>query len=229
MGKFAYALCRISICSPARILKENLQKSTHVQIATRHVYRSVAMVYSSHATPGFHTFSYSLSEWNHEAVCSKRDQARKSPSKSCQVISQDSHLVWEKWSSSPGPIQGEEEAEAWSLTSQVTVPNTEGSFSNFTWNFFLATGCSSHGSSILQIFLFWQTGISQVFCFLKMPSGSFRYEIFKMSCCSRCFTITATLLRESCPPDWEAASSKRKKDQVWEQRQSFDLANKTGS
>lgn len=90
---------------------------------TCHVYRWVAMVYSSHATPGFHTFSYSLSEWNHEAFCSKRDQARKPPSKSCQVISHwnhwnfwnHSHLVWEKWSSSPGPIQGEEEAEAYLL------------------------------------------------------------------------------------------------------------------
>lgn len=60
-----------------------------------------------------------------------------------------------------------------------------------------------------------------------MPSGSFRYKIFKMSCCSPCFTVTATLLGESCQPDWEAAYSKHKKDQVWGQVQSFDLANKT--
>lgn len=79
------------------------ETNTHPDGNTRHVYTRVAMVYSSHATLGFHAFSSSLSEWNQEASCSNRDRARKCSSRTCQqVISQNSHPVWEQRSSRPG-------------------------------------------------------------------------------------------------------------------------------
>lgn len=60
------------------------------------------------------------------------DQARKLLRAAKSSFGQDSHLVWKNEVQALVLIQGEEEAEACSLTLQVTELNTERSLLNFT-------------------------------------------------------------------------------------------------
>lgn len=142
MWKFTYTLYRTSILSPARWRKANRSQQLS-RCKTWHVYRWVPMVYSSHATPEFQTFSWMKPRGFSDFA---PDQARKLLRAAKSFIGQDSHLVWKNEVQALVLIQGEEEAEVCSLTLQVTELNTERSLLNFTWNSSLETGYSSNES-----------------------------------------------------------------------------------
>lgn len=115
------------------------------------------MVYSSHAAPGFQTFSWMKPRGISDFA---PDQARKLRRAAKSFTGQDSHLVWKNEVQALVLIQGEEEAEVCSLTLQVTVLNIERSLFNFTWNSSLETGYSSNESFHSEAIFVWQTIIS---------------------------------------------------------------------
>lgn len=141
MWKFTYTLYRTSLCSPARILKENLLKSTGVQMQNMVCLQMSGN--SCHATPEFHTFF-----WIKPRVFSDfaPDQASKLLRAVKSFSDQDSHLVSNSEAQALVLIQGKEETELCSLTLQATVLSIERSLLNFTWNSSLETGYYSNKS-----------------------------------------------------------------------------------
>ena len=137
----------------------SLQKSTDVQIATCVVSTGEwqCFIHPMPLQDFIHSPAPSLTETKRLfRLFSKRDRARKPPSKSCQVISEDSHLVWGKWSSSHGLNSGR--GRSWSLIFYISSDSTE------------------HGRELLEFYLKFLPGNRTLFPWTCPYCKSFSFD-----------------------------------------------------